>query len=1765
MGKQDTCVALRVVVAVTVCRAHAVPNRGCLKRFTVYTEDPDPGSDSDASEDVSVSSGTSTDDGECVTTERDQSVFSEASTNNENDNSGYGASNGDLSVSSEDDGNDDGGTTGSAQVQLGDDNSSDEESDDSSVFSRLSVDADLECTQAFVVDDEVDPDELGDNVADEYTIHFTNAARTTTPIWCAKTYISGHIVLNAVGSCLIRRDRPITTRRYQAAFLERMVSTSEGHSVPLVYPEAMMYPSIFWKDTHDGSQVGSIPSALLNDCRHCNGHGFASLTNHLRARLTNPSLRTSTDPRYIFHAFDCFANLNLRGEDSRVILNRGFIENKTTGGVKGNRSEHFNTDSIDSRPVVNKLSAAIAEEPATYFYTQSCNQKEFYGVRELKRWIDSTELRDELFIAYPHLSKDEHLELLDSMVQASCVPIVRNWMEVSEIHMLYMSKSPERPLGRVTKIWWRHEFQGEKGNLSHIHCLLWTDDTDEETILNRIRGSVADLIRPEEIEPLLAEGYFSDMNDIDKIRDAARRFLFHHCDRRCLRRTGPGDNDLKCRVPAAIILNPTYNKHSRVVIEPHHTAASLDVLKELGLCHADSCTDRFLPMHNCFVSERCYPPAMPAEGIMSPTNGRMFAYTWSQSNVQRTTGYFSSRYLAKYVAGLDEGNKVSVAAGNDCTGGPQHITPELVLHTELYHAPKVTGSRINIEKREKKQKKSKYPDGRALAITEAVVRLLGYSQIYTNLQFEFIATTAMAERPGYDRVAPGSNDARVGNSRGPADLIAANHIASVTARQALTLPPWRYLMHSEKMILLDNLYSPVTVDKTTVFGVRPPELRFVMSQALYYKWFVREASVKGEAGLALHYRAVKSDYVKTQWVDGFNSRIRVRLKALPLLIAYANGVGSGPRACRQVLRLMTLFQQYCVGNVSLQQERITREELMERFVLDDGDAPLPTIVFSNIKPTRPQPFLLHVALSLGMFSNEVELFGDSTDVRDIFEHAGLFNPLDAEASTKQTIRRYIVEQLVHLPGGTKMFDRLCVSAYFVMYEAMVRGNIVLQEMPSVLYTSLQVATCEKVRTKMLDLRKNLAAVTLADLRRDVAHADLPSADVIAACTKRDPLDPPLEFSKATIQSQESYDEQQEALGTATAKLQRYLHASRTLVKSYCIVGGPGVGKTALLRLIMLKAMSLGLSVMLTTLMSERAFQLGGVHLHKFLRLPVRDKGTVQRIAELALMAIYKSPEAFAMIVAQDVLFIDEFGQLSDAHVAIFDIIYRVIRHSTAFMGGVLVVSTMDWKQLKPIHGLPAMLSPSMITSFNFCSLTESVRAGGDRNFQRIQRISRLDASEYTTEVIHEFKNLLRSHCTFVPTWESPILEQSIIRVFGLHDAVRHAEVTMLSRIQRSNVDVIESHARDEQMSVTAHSDWGSAADPIRKQLDKKCKEPRLLHFYPRALYEMTYNDPAIGFSQSQIAILREMPTADDVSTFQPVAMLLAPSGCKAMPDGIIEVDELLDHGWKPVMVGSVAVARVHTFSHGIRGRRLQYGFRHRIAATIHAVMGSDFNKLITSVSTTDSRYRLWEKEQVVVLLSRTFVARNTIFVGDKEDTIRALARTIQNRTQYTEYISHLLTTLCGSSRDGMALDAPFVRNDIIPFRPIDIQLPQEGSGYCYIIVSLQDMGTTYIGQAMSLVHRLNQHNRGVGSRQTADPRLRPWSLISFVCGFDRDRHLMLRFESDWERRRESMLASGAISSPEQIADVARMIMTEWNQEGIASDLRYVLAGTFTID
>jgi hypothetical protein len=64
------------------------------------------------------------------------------------------------------------------------------------IFATASVDQDLQCTQAYMVYDEIDPDD--ENVVDpqsELPILFSmHAAHQLAPIWCAKSYVSGNIV-----------------------------------------------------------------------------------------------------------------------------------------------------------------------------------------------------------------------------------------------------------------------------------------------------------------------------------------------------------------------------------------------------------------------------------------------------------------------------------------------------------------------------------------------------------------------------------------------------------------------------------------------------------------------------------------------------------------------------------------------------------------------------------------------------------------------------------------------------------------------------------------------------------------------------------------------------------------------------------------------------------------------------------------------------------------------------------------------------------------------------------------------------------------------------------------------------------------------------------------------------------------------------------------------------------------------------------------------------------------------------------------------------------------------------------------------------------------------------------------------------------------------------------------------------------------------------------------------------------------------------------
>ncbi len=76
--------------------------------------------------------------------------------------------------------------------------------------------------------------------------------------------------------------------------------------------------------------------------------------------------------------------------------------------------------------------------------------------------------------------------------------------------------------------------------------------------------------------------------------------------------------------------------------------------------------------------------------------------------------------------------------------------------------------------------------------------------------------------------------------------------------------------------------------------------------------------------------AIQLSVKETHWVDGFNSVIRVQLKVLPFLIAYANGDNGHPyangdnghpRAKREILALMSELRRLCLGTAVTASER----------------------------------------------------------------------------------------------------------------------------------------------------------------------------------------------------------------------------------------------------------------------------------------------------------------------------------------------------------------------------------------------------------------------------------------------------------------------------------------------------------------------------------------------------------------------------------------------------------------------------------------------------------------------------------------------------------------------------------------------------------------------------------------------------------------------------------------------------------------------------
>ena len=192
---------------------------------------------------------------------------------------------------------------------------------------------------------------------------------------------------------------------------------------------------------------------------------------------------------------------------------------------------------------------------------------------------------------------------------------------------------------------------------------------------------------------------------------------------------------------------------------------------------------------------------------------------------------------------------------------------------------------------------------------------------------------------------------------------------------------------------------------------------------------------------------------------------------------------------------------------------------------------------------------------------------------------------------------------------------------------------------------------------------------------------------------------------------------------------------------------------------------------------------------------------------------------------------------------------------------------------------------------------------------------------------------------------------------------------------------------------------------------------------------------------------------------------------------------------------------------------------------MHGAQGQTLFQMATEISLANSDFKIWDKGQLIVILTRTKRGKDTIFVGNKQDTLDALKNLLLSRTQWTDCIEHILSIFTVNESNPTSNIVRTMNQNDYPFRICDISLPSCATGFVYFLLSIKDKSFTYIGSTICIRERLPQHNSGFGSFETCPINLRPYGLMAYICGSRLEsKDFRLYLERKWKVHRDSLIA-----------------------------------------
>ena len=486
-----------------------------------------------------------------------------------------------------------------------------------------------------------------------------------------KLRVPMHVMFNQVGCMMTRFNKPITGSQAQQHFVQRMVSTIFGYSIPFVFYNALLFPKHFWAAACCDrlSTLGCAPISCYRN-GSSRSDGFASLLAIARNLTTHASSSTATDDNFISHLYDIQGNVTCAGVDSRLALRSGFrVCNSSSSGLKvGEGDDSQLTESLDSNQGAMNLAAVSVEHGLDLFLTYTCNQAKHPGICHLYQWKESkvwannfvfqyTDTKENE-IGYNHLPPTMKNDLNKSMEMAYTHVLTRCWLEVRKLWINFIMESTCTKLGRVSIGFFRDEYQECSGNVSHIHGLikLQKGDLSDQDFVDFLcslqKNSVADLVSGEEVDEYIEKGLFEDQRDWTTFKADAHEFLSHTCTPRCQVRKGNAgtSDDTECKKIHPVFNSTDPKKDEFQPLPFKFSEHCLSILESIKLYEPPSSgfpNGRF--RDDMLMPKRHIGAVHPAaRENMSPAMSEHFAFTRSQQNMQVIHGTNGvARYLVK--------------------------------------------------------------------------------------------------------------------------------------------------------------------------------------------------------------------------------------------------------------------------------------------------------------------------------------------------------------------------------------------------------------------------------------------------------------------------------------------------------------------------------------------------------------------------------------------------------------------------------------------------------------------------------------------------------------------------------------------------------------------------------------------------------------------------------------------------------------------------------------------------------------------------------------------------------------------------------------------------------------------------------------------------------------------------------------------------------------------------------------------------------------